>query len=178
MKDIFTGELVRLSAFDTEEIAKAYVKVYAQRPDGSNRFYKDGYTDLRGKFDYTSLNTNELDNVDKFSLLILSDTDGAVVRERRHQELADDIHGERRAVAVEIVHARMEHKRLLVYVGATWCEPSRISWRKARTRSAAGVIRIRPPVRSAATPLPLRENARRASLWWWSCPSHSLRPRG
>ena len=49
--------------------------------DGSVRFYKDGYTDLRGRFDYTSLNTNELDAVERFSLLILSDEHGAVVRE-------------------------------------------------------------------------------------------------
>lgn len=60
---------------------KVYVKVYARMKNGQVRFYKDGYTDLRGRFDYTSLNTNELDLVDRFSLLILSETDGAVVRE-------------------------------------------------------------------------------------------------
>ena len=49
--------------------------------DGSVQFYKDGYTDLRGRFDYTSLNTNELDSVARFALLILSDEHGAVVRE-------------------------------------------------------------------------------------------------
>ena len=58
-----------------------YVKVYAGMADGSIRFYKDGYTDLRGRFDYTSLNTNELDNVARFSILILSDKHGAIVRE-------------------------------------------------------------------------------------------------
>jgi hypothetical protein len=49
--------------------------------DGRVRFYKDGYTDLRGRFDYASLNTNELDFVQKFSLLVLNDELGAVVRE-------------------------------------------------------------------------------------------------
>ena len=49
--------------------------------DGSVRFYKDGYTDLRGRFDYSSLNTNELDFVANFALLVLSDEYGAVVRE-------------------------------------------------------------------------------------------------
>ena len=58
-----------------------YVKVYARMNDGEIRFYKDGYTDLRGRFDYTSLNTNELDSVARFALLILSENDGAVVRE-------------------------------------------------------------------------------------------------
>jgi hypothetical protein len=62
-------------------VPKVYVKVYGQMQDGSVQFYKDGYTDLRGRFDYTSLNTNELDYVNKFSLLILSEDFGAVVRE-------------------------------------------------------------------------------------------------
>jgi hypothetical protein len=62
-------------------LAKVYVKVYAQMQDGTVKFYKDGYTDLRGRFDYTSLSTNELDFAKKFSLLVLSDEHGAVVRE-------------------------------------------------------------------------------------------------
>jgi hypothetical protein len=57
-----------------------YVKVYAEMQDGSVRFYKDGYTDLRGKFDYTALSTNELDAVRRFSILIASEEYGAVVR--------------------------------------------------------------------------------------------------
>ena len=47
-------------------LAKVYVKVYARMKDGTVQFYKDGYTDLRGCFDYSSLSTNELDFVDKF----------------------------------------------------------------------------------------------------------------
>ena len=49
--------------------------------DGSVAFYKDGYTDLRGRFDYVSLNTDELDRVAKFAILVLSDAKGAVVKE-------------------------------------------------------------------------------------------------
>jgi hypothetical protein len=62
-------------------LSRVYVKVYARMRDGRIRFYKDGYTDLRGRFDYASLNTNELDSVDRFSLLVLSDEFGASVRE-------------------------------------------------------------------------------------------------
>ncbi|MGK5094741.1 hypothetical protein WDW89_22370 [Deltaproteobacteria bacterium TL4] len=58
-----------------------YIKVYAQMKEGGVQFYKDGYTDIRGRFDYTSLNTDELDQVDKFALLVLSKTDGATIRE-------------------------------------------------------------------------------------------------
>ncbi len=64
-----------------QPLPKVYVKVYAQLQDGSVRFFKDGYTDLRGRFEYTALSTNDLDFVQKFSLLILSDEHGAVVRE-------------------------------------------------------------------------------------------------
>ncbi len=64
-----------------QPVSKVYVKVYGQMNDGSVRFFKDGYTDLRGRFDYTSLNTNELDSVTKLALLILSEEYGAVVRE-------------------------------------------------------------------------------------------------
>ncbi len=62
-------------------VPKAYVKVYAQMADGSVKFYKDGYTDLRGRFDFASLNTNALDVAKKFSILVLSDEFGALVRE-------------------------------------------------------------------------------------------------
>jgi hypothetical protein len=41
---------------DGRPLPKVYVKVYARLQDGSVRFYKDGYTDLRGHFDYASLN--------------------------------------------------------------------------------------------------------------------------
>jgi len=64
-----------------QPLPTVYIKVYAQMQDGSVRFFKDGYTDLRGRFEYTSLSTNELDFAQKFSLLILSDQHGAVVRE-------------------------------------------------------------------------------------------------
>ena len=64
-----------------QPMSKVYVKVYSRFDDGTVKFFKDGYTDLRGKFDYVSLNTNELDRVEKFSLLIMSEKDGALVRE-------------------------------------------------------------------------------------------------
>jgi hypothetical protein len=62
-------------------LGKAYVKAYARMQDGNVRFYKDGYTDLRGRFDYSSLSTSDLDGVDRFALLVLSDDHGAVIQE-------------------------------------------------------------------------------------------------
>ncbi|HEV7867581.1 MAG TPA: hypothetical protein VGO90_07855, partial [Chthoniobacteraceae bacterium] len=105
----------RLEARDIgsdKAVSKAYVKVYARLKNGTIRFLKDGYTDLRGKFDYLSLNSrdpsipvpppvpvdtnrqapggnldyqlllpNELDQVGRLSILIMSDAHGAATRE-------------------------------------------------------------------------------------------------
>ena len=62
-------------------VERAYVKIYARHRDGSVRYYKDGYTDLRGQFDYASLSTNDLDSVDRFAILILHPELGAWIRE-------------------------------------------------------------------------------------------------
>ena len=86
------------------------MKVYARLNNGHVRFFKDGYTDLRGRFDYASLNSSEvpvpgsgparpvssnssatldtqmltsaeLAQVTRLSILVLSESNGAVVRE-------------------------------------------------------------------------------------------------
>jgi hypothetical protein len=100
------GRLETRDATTDKPLPKAYVKVYAKLNNGTVRFFKDGYTDLRGRFDYASLNapenavlqasgaetpTNgldyamlkpaELNNVTKLAVLVLSDTHGATVKE-------------------------------------------------------------------------------------------------
>lgn len=73
---------IEVTASDTgKPLPGVYVKVYARTAADEVKFYKDGYTDLRGKFDYTSLNTGEMDDVERFAILILSEKNGAVVRE-------------------------------------------------------------------------------------------------
>ena len=62
-------------------LSRVYVKAFARLRNGQVKFFKDGYTDLRGRFDYGSLSTNELANVARFSLLVFSDEHGALVRE-------------------------------------------------------------------------------------------------
>jgi hypothetical protein len=58
-----------------------YVKVFARMSDGRVRFYKDGYTDLRGRFDYASLSATDTPRVARYAILVLSDEHGAVIRE-------------------------------------------------------------------------------------------------
>ena len=75
------GQLKVTSAKANTALPGTYVKAYAKMKDGQVKFYKDGYTDLRGRFDYASLSTNQLDNVSRFSLLIMSEEHGAIVKE-------------------------------------------------------------------------------------------------
>jgi hypothetical protein len=75
------GQLVVTQAATGKPVAGAYVKVYMRRAGGGVAFLKDGYTDLRGRFDTVSLNTGELDAAERLAVLVLSDEFGAVVRE-------------------------------------------------------------------------------------------------
>ena len=99
------GRLETRDVTTDKPLPKAYVKVYAKLNNGTIRFFKDGYTDLRGRFDYASLNAPEnatappsaempangldypmlkpaeLNNVSKLAILVLSDTHGATVKE-------------------------------------------------------------------------------------------------
>jgi len=75
------GQLSVTETASGKPLPKTYVKVYSEMNDGRTLFYKDGYTDLRGRFDYSSLSTNELDFVKRFSILVLDDERGGLVRE-------------------------------------------------------------------------------------------------
>ncbi|HEX5058019.1 MAG TPA: hypothetical protein VFV99_01610 [Kofleriaceae bacterium] len=75
------GQVRVQRASDHAALAATYVKVYAQKHGGAVAFYKDGYTDLRGWFDYASLSTNDLDHVEKFAILVSSDQSGSAILE-------------------------------------------------------------------------------------------------
>ena len=75
------GQVRAVRGSDRQPLARAYVKVYARKRGGTVAFYKDGYTDLRGWFDYASLSTTDLDTVERFALLVASDTAGATIIE-------------------------------------------------------------------------------------------------
>lgn len=64
-----------------QPLPKVYVKVYAKRKNQSVAFYKDGYTDLRGRFDYSSVSNKNLDGIERFALLIMSEDRGAMIQE-------------------------------------------------------------------------------------------------
>lgn len=75
------GQLQVRHATTARLLPKVYVKVYARQPNGTVRFHKDGYTDLRGRFDYVSVSDGDASPVERFAILVISETDGAVIRE-------------------------------------------------------------------------------------------------
>ena len=75
------GRVRVLDKISGKPIPTVYVKAYARMNNGQVRFYKDGYTDLRGKFEYASLNTDDLNQVSRFALLIIDPQAGAQIEE-------------------------------------------------------------------------------------------------
>jgi hypothetical protein len=62
-------------------VKKAYVKVFAKmRGGGGHEFFKDGYTDIRGKFDYASISTDQLERTEEFAILVADEKRGCVVK--------------------------------------------------------------------------------------------------
>jgi hypothetical protein len=70
--DMFVGN------FSKFPLEGAYVKVYIQTEQHPNGYFlKDGYTDLRGRFDYLETNTRTPNNAQAVSIFVQSDKCGA-----------------------------------------------------------------------------------------------------
>lgn len=72
---------VKITDQQNKPLSKVYVKCFQKKKDGQVSFYKDGYTDLRGTFDYAALNLDGVGNIDKFSLLVVSQDKGALIKQ-------------------------------------------------------------------------------------------------
>jgi len=72
---------------DGNALPATYVKVFCKTRTPSSfggtpeQFFKDGYTDLRGRFDYASLSGESASKVDRFAILVASTKLGGIVRE-------------------------------------------------------------------------------------------------
>ena len=74
------GQLRVVDSEALRPIPRAYVKVYGMA-GGNVRFIKDGYTDLRGRFDYASVSGYEGPPVTRYSVLVLHEDAGATITE-------------------------------------------------------------------------------------------------
>lgn len=76
------GELKVTQRGSNDALSQVYVKVFAQKKNGSGHFfYRDGYTDIRGKFEYAQTAGDKLKDVKKFSILVQDDKLGSMIRE-------------------------------------------------------------------------------------------------
>ena len=66
---------------EMKPMKKVYVKCFSKNSSQVVTFYKDGYTDLRGRFNYIALNTDNLSSITKFSILVMDDSKGSLIKE-------------------------------------------------------------------------------------------------
>jgi len=77
--DVQVSEAVgEVRVISTEEksvgspVVGAYCKVYSKNSDETVQFYKDGYTDCRGRFDFINISTSDQKKAVRFALLVTS----------------------------------------------------------------------------------------------------------
>lgn len=59
-------------------IERAYVKVFVQKKSSTGvKYYKDGYTDFKGNFDFATLNLEPENSIREYSILVLSKSHGS-----------------------------------------------------------------------------------------------------
>ncbi|MDP4846681.1 MAG: hypothetical protein NWR51_05405 [Akkermansiaceae bacterium] len=61
-------------------LPNTYIKVYSEARDGSITFHKDGYTDLRGKFDHISHTATDPSTLKRFAILASHPEKGSLTR--------------------------------------------------------------------------------------------------
>jgi len=78
---------------NNKPLTKVYVKSFAKTKSGVVNFYKDGYTDLRGRFDYATLNATDVSSIEKFSIFIMSDELGSLIKEANPPSTVGKVEG-------------------------------------------------------------------------------------
>ena len=72
---------IKIIGPDGKPLSKVYVKCFSLDNHGKKNFYKDGYTDMRGTFDYAALNLESKKSISKFAILVMSKDNGAQVKQ-------------------------------------------------------------------------------------------------
>lgn len=75
---------IKVTSEETEKpLSNIYIKCFAKKTNGTVSFYKDGYTDLRGTFEYTSVHGSDFQDVQEFSILVYSEKYGALIKQTK-----------------------------------------------------------------------------------------------
>ena len=75
---------IKVTSEETDKpLSNVYIKCFSKKTSGAVTFYKDGYTDLRGTFEYTSVHSSDFQDVQDFSILVFSDKHGALIKQTK-----------------------------------------------------------------------------------------------
>ncbi|CAK84205.1 unnamed protein product (macronuclear) [Paramecium tetraurelia] len=96
-------------------LSKVYVKVYVKQKTQECYFYKDGYTDLRGRFDYASQNSEEISQAQSFAILISDEFYGSTVKEVKTPSILGKCEGDVKLVST-IWQKKVEHQKINKYL--------------------------------------------------------------
>jgi hypothetical protein len=83
------GELKVFNGLNNKPLSKTYVKVFCKTDDGKEMFYRDGFTDIRGKFEYAQASGGNLKKVAKFAILASHEKHGQIIKELERPKLQE-----------------------------------------------------------------------------------------
>jgi len=75
------GELKVTHSQTGAPLPETYVKVFYQKKQGGEAFYRDGYTDIRGMIEYSQTSGDKLKHVKKFAILVVHHEFGSKIME-------------------------------------------------------------------------------------------------
>ena len=77
------GQIRIYEKSNRKPLKSVYIKTFVKLKDNSVQFYKDGYTDLVGGFNYSDCTSNSdlITKVSQFSILISTDNFGSVIKQ-------------------------------------------------------------------------------------------------
>ncbi len=104
------GQLQVMHSQTKQPLSGVYVKVYARHDNGEVRFFKDGYTDLRGRFDYSSISNNDLSTAQRLAILVLDNEHGATLHEVNNRNSFSDTVAIRQSLADALIQSYLRHR--------------------------------------------------------------------
>ena len=74
------GEL-KVTDKDDKPLPLVYIKVFSKNKNGEVKFFRDGYTDINGKYEYAQINSKSMADLEKFAIFVASEEHGSMTKE-------------------------------------------------------------------------------------------------
>lgn len=71
---------IKITDKKSKPLQKAYVKCFAKLKNGKVIFFKDGFSDLRGKFNYLCNNIISVNEIEMFSVFVFDEELGSAIK--------------------------------------------------------------------------------------------------